>query len=312
MIRSSIAALAALAASTVLLLSACGGGGGSGPSLSPNDIAQLRSDPRLVRAESILRGADTLLLPALHLDFSVSAQGRTVSDSLAYSGRCSGMSCVLTGHGQRGTFTVRDLAVPVPHLEWERAELGSRGGFDTLVFEGSSDLAESLGSTVGDATFSATGIGYGLWGEHGVAMALLVDAPFSGRSNNVPFTGQMDIATAYVIGDAAERNPSGLGGATWRGIAEAISTSSYKRRQGTATVRISDLSRPVVDVEVNIGGSWIGSSAWNDIPLHAGRYSTGSNGYDRLVGAFYGSSHQETYGAFDTRNYVGVFGALRE
>lgn len=304
--------VAALAAVALLTLAACGGGGGDGPSLSPNDIAQLRSDPRIVRAEAIIRGADTLLLPALRSDLSVSAQGRSASDSFAHGGSCSGTRCVLTGHGQREVVTVRGLAVPVPDPEWERADLGRRGGFDTLVFEGSSELADSVGSTVDNATFSASAIGYGFWGEYGVAVALLVDAPFSGTSQGVPFTGQLDMATAYAIGDVTGSNPSGLGGATWRGIAEAISTSSYQRLQGTATVRISDLSRPVVDVEVNIGGSWIGSSAWNDIPLYGGRFSAGYNGYDRLVAAFYGPAHQEAYGAFDTRSYVGVFGALRE
>ena len=102
-----------------------------------------------------------------------------------------------------------------------------------------------------------------------------------------------------------------MGSATWSGIAEAASTSTFQRREGTATLTIADLSQPRVGVDIDITGFAINSPGWADMPLTNGRFATGDIGNDRMEGQFYGPSHDEAYGVFETGAYVGGFGAKR-
>ena len=121
----------------------------------------------------------------------------------------------------------------------------------------------------------------------------------------------MRVASAFAAGEATGTNPTGMGSATWSGIAEAASTSTFQRREGIATVTIAELSRPRVGVEINVPGFAIDSSTWTGIPLTNGHYASGTVGSDYLEGHFHGPSHEETYGVFDTGAYVGAFGAKR-
>ena len=139
----------------------------------------------------------------------------------------------------------------------------------------------------------------------------IADGPLSGRSEGESFSGELSAAIAYVAGDASGTNPTGMGSATWRGIAEAASTRTFQRREGTATVTIADLSRPRVGVDIDIAGFAIGSPSWSDMRLADGRFASGRAGTDRLEGNFHGPDHSETYGTFDTGAYVGAFGAKR-
>ena len=289
----------------VLFLSACGGGGGSS-GLSDEELDRVRSDPRVVSLGGILERADTLLVPSVRLNYSLSAQGQTLSDRLVERFSCSGARCV----GQEGTvITVADLLDPDTDIDLAEVTLGSRGGFDTVTTAGKFDTSSSFqGVTITDfpSPFS-----YGFWGEYGFAAVEIGNGRLAGRSQGVSFTGNMSWAGAYVVGDAAGTNPGGIGSATWRGIAEAASTRTFQRRQGTATVTIADLSRPRVGVDIDITGFPIGSPAWSDMRLARGHFATGSVGTDRLEGNFHGPDHSETYGTFDTGAYVGAFGAKR-
>ena len=290
----------------VLFLSACGGGGGGSSGLSDEELDRVRSDPRVVRLGGILERADTLLVPSVRLNYSLSAQGQTLSDRLVERFSCSGARCV----GQEGTVvTVADLLDPDTDIDLTEVTLGSRGGFDTVTTAGKFDTSSSVqGVTITDfpSPFS-----YGFWGEYGFAAVEIGNGRLAGRSQGVSFTGNMSWAGAYVVGDAAGTNPGGIGSATWRGIAEAASTRTFQRRQGTATVTIADLSRPRVGVDIDITGFPIGSPAWSDMRLARGHFATGSVGTDRLEGNFHGPDHSETYGTFDTGAYVGAFGAKR-
>ena len=290
----------------VLFLSACGGGGGSGSGLSDEELDRVRSDPRVVRLGGILERADTLLLPSVRLNYSLSAQGQTLSDRLVERFSCSGARCV----GQDGTVvTVADLLDPDTDIDLTEVTLGSRGGFDTVTTAAKFDTSSSVqGVTVTDFPSASS---YGFWGTYGFAAVEIGDGGLAGRSRGVSFTGNMSWAGAYVVGDAAGTNPGGIGSATWRGIAEAASTRTFQRRQGTATVTIADLSRPRVGVDIDITGFPIGSPAWSDMRLARGHFATGSVGTDRLEGNFHGPDHSETYGTFDTGAYVGAFGAKR-
>ena len=150
---------------------------------------------------------------------------------------------------------------------------------------------------------------YGVWGLYGALHLQVVDGPMAGEVQGVPFTGDLSYAVAFVLGNATGSNPPGTGSATWRGVAEAVSTSTFQWGQGTATLTIADLSRPRVGVDIEIPGFAIGSPRWSDIPLTDGRFAIGTAGTDRLEGDFHGPAHYEAYGVFDTDAYVGGFGA---
>ena len=301
-----VSTLAAVVAA--LFLSACGGGGGGSSSgLSDEDLDRVRSDPRVVRLGGILERADTLLVPSIRVNYSLSAQGQTLSDRLVEPFSCSGTRCV----GQNGTVvTVADLLDPDADVDLTEVTLGSRGGFHTVTTAGKLDTSSSVqGVTITDfpSPFS-----YGFWGEYGFAAVEIADGQLAGRVQGVSFNGDISWTGAYVVGDANRTNPTGIGSATWSGIAEAASTRTFQRRQGTASVTIADLSRPRVAVDIGITGFAIGSSAWSDIALTNGGFATGTVGTDRLEGDFYGPNHEETYGTFDTGAYVGAFGAKRD
>lgn len=291
----------------VLFLSACGGGGGGSSSrLSDRELDQVRSDPRVVRLAGILERADTLLAPSLHVRYSLSAQGRTVSDAYVEEFSCAGARC----GGDDGTVvTVADLLDPDTDIDLTEVTLGSRSGFDTVRTAGKLDVSGDIqGVTI---TASPSPFSYGFWGEYGIGTIEVLDGPLSGRVSGVSFSGNLRAAVAYVAGDASGTNPTGMGSATWSGIAEAASTRTFQRRQGTATVTIADLSRPRVGVDIDIAGFAIGSSAWSDMALSNGGFAAGTVGTDRLAGNFHGPNHGEAYGVFDTSAYVGAFGVKR-
>ena len=291
----------------VLFLSACGGGGGgSSAGLSDEELDRVRSDPRVVRLGGILERADTLLIPSVHLRYSLSAQGQTLSDHLVERFSCVGARCV----GDGGTvITVADLLDPDIDIDLTEVTLGSRGGFDTVTTAAKLDTSSSIQDVT--ITDLPSALSYGFWGQYGLAAVEIVDGRVAGSTQGVSFTGDMSWAAAYVVGDATRSSPAGMGSATWSGIAEAASTRTFQRRQGTATVTIADLSRPSVGVDIDITGFAIGSSAWSDMRLTNGQFAAGTVGANRLEGNFYGPNHEETYGTFDTDTYVGAFGAKR-
>ena len=288
-----------------LFLAACGGGD-SAPGLTQDEIEELQSDPRIVRLEGILERADTLLIPSMHLDYSLTVAGQTQRETEVVAVSCTGSSCDIEGD----MVVADDAADPEVGIDLTQVDLGSRAGFDTGSYAGRFVPSEAIP----DATLTTEPavLGYGFWGEYGFAQVNIVDAPISGEIFGVDFDGYLRMAIAYVAGEATGANPTGMGSATWTGIAEAVSTGDYRRREGTSTVTIPDLSRPSVTVAVEVDGNDIGSSAWSDMSLTNGHFTAGTVGADFLAGNFHGPAHEETYGAFDTVDYVGVFGAKRE
>ena len=232
--------------------------------------------------------------------------------------------------GTRGGF---DTAVQRGSVKSERFELGEsigtqyRGISKSRLFE--------LGYDIETAIFDfpsieiedyPTVVDYGLWGEHGFASVYILAGPFSGTLTHPcaepagagctapareKFTGPLRMAGSRAFGDTAGTNPLGIGGAAWRGIAEAASPHTFERYQGTAVFSIPDLADPRLNAAIAIDGHPIGSPAWASIPLENGSYEIGAQGHDFLSGDFYGPAHAETYGVFDTGAYVGAFGAKR-
>ena len=299
--RQRAETLAAIGGLTVLLTACGGGGGGGAPAL-----LDVETDPRVVRLEGIVDRADTLRVSDLYGQYTVSAQGTTVRDRLALAVSCAGTRCVIEG-GEVIDLQqeLRDPAVSIEIVE----NLGTFGGFDTATIRSRIDLSDR----VPDVTVTAAPSVYtfGFWGKHGGAAVLRANGSLSGRTQGVPFTGDLSMAGAYVFGEATGTNPTGFGSATWRGVAEAAPTGSFiGRRQGTATITIPDLLAPRVGVEITVGGRTVGS--WANLPLRDGAFAGGTPRRNRVEGAFYGSGHEETYGLFDTDAYVGAFGATRQ
>ena len=276
------------------------------------------------RLDHVLEAADTAFLPSMYVKGSVSALAETETFDEALHFTCEGVRCA-EAEGFEIEF-VSDDDADADDVEWsdvldvasEDAELGLRGDFDTAAVQ--VDVGALLDLTA-DGDLLADGLSitqvpdmrvWGLWGEHGAAMVLIVDGALSGTFLEIPITGEMSLATVLVGGQASGTNPSGSGRATWSGIAEAVSTETLTRREGTATLTIDDLALPRVDVEIAISGWSIGSPRWESIPVSDGGFRAGSREIDFLQGAFFGPSHEEAWGAFDTGAHIGSFGTKRQ
>lgn len=300
-----------------LALAACGGGGGGGspmngaepppdpgpaPSLPPSD------DPRVARLGALYERADALLLSSLHARWSLAAEGETIEDSLAEPVSCSGARCV-TASG--AVTTPRDLLDPSSDIDpaTADADIGERGGFDTVTTAGTFETTETLPGIA--LSISPEVTSYGFWGEHGFAAVAVGAGPLTALIEGTAFEGDFSLARAFAVGDATGTNPAGTGSATWTGIAEAAATGTLTRLQGTATVTIADLSQPRVGVDIDVPGHSIGAPGWADMPLVNGRFASGTAGSDHLSGNFHGPAHEEAWGVFDTTGYIGAFGAKR-
>lgn len=283
------------------VLVACGGGGGGSPPLTDSELEQLEMDPRIAQRAAIVERAETLLLSSRHLDYILRGNGRTVQDKTEVSYSCNGSRC----RGSDYTVVTIDDDFFNNGIDATAVSIGGRGGFNTAVV----DFRYDLPRTESGVTFTRfpDPKAYGLWGEYGYAAVQIDSGQISGRVDGISFNGEGNGTAAYVLGTATGSNPSGVGSATWRGIAEAASTRTFRRHSGTATVFIANLSRPRVSVAIDIPGFI--SESWSGIRVTSGRYSAGTAGYDHLVGDFFGPDHGETYGIFDTGRYVGTYGA---
>lgn len=295
-------------AALLLLLAGCSGDDGG------NGVAKLLELEAGIRLGGILERADTLLVPGVHVRYSVS----TTADTLFQEVSCSDITCAGGPAEEDADEIVRlgltDLVSLDVHVSEIDVDLQSRAGFDTASLQGSLS-ASNIEALVPDITIAdiPQGLGYGFWGAHGVAGVFLADGPFRGESNNIPFGGDMMAVVPFVIGDVSGTSPEGVGEATWTGIAEIVSVRTFRRQEGTATLTIPDLSLPTVSVGINdVDGNPIGKADWMDLPLAGGGFSFGTAGDDHLEGNFYGADHSETYGVFDTDAFTGAFGAKRQ
>ena len=290
------AALAAVA----LTLTACGGGGSGPGSPMPGE----GSGEMPAGFESLLDRTDSLLFSAVHSRSSGTLEDETVDPVICAGARCTDADGMAIEAGK--TTVVAAVAGRGPG----DATLGSQDGFDTVTATDRFESGEKIASFTITASASATT--YGFWGEHGFAALTLVSGPLSGEAEGAPVAGKFGIASAYAAGDASGSDPTGVGSATWRGLAEAARKDMFERLRGTATVTIADLSRPRVGVTIDVPGHAIGAPGWADMALDEGRFSSGSAGTDWLSGSFHGPGHEEAWGVFDTTGHVGSFGAKRE
>ena len=121
---------------------------------------------------------------------------------------------------------------------------------------------------------------------------------------------------SYSFGKANGSDPSGMGPATWSGVAVGIRRNDRIPIQGTATIDIDDLDAPDVDVSFSfreLPGGTTTADRWDNLSLNNGTFTDGiSTGGGRYIeGTFYGDNHEEVGGIFRTLNLYGAFGARR-
>ena len=300
------------------LLAGCAGEGGGGDdevAMPEDEVMDLASDERVIRLGGIVERTEILLMPGVHVQYSVSALDvETATESVFQDVSCEATACTAAGITlDLASTLLTDLIDADIGISVSEADLRTReDGFDTAFVRGDLD-ASDIGALVPDITLIdiPEALAYGLWGRHGMAGLVIADGPFSGRTADIPFSGDMDVAIPFVFGDVSGTSPGGSGKATWSGIAEVVALRTFRRQEGSATLTIADLAQPAVTVGIEVGGNPIGKSGWTDLPLAGGRFMFGSAGDDYLEGNFHGPDHGEAYGVFDTDNFTGAFGATR-
>ena len=307
-------------AAFALTLAACGGGGSGGggvggtpptttpPALSETEVERVRSDERVVRLRGILARADALLLTSARARYSLEGGDETLVEDLVDAFECAGARC----EAADGTaISVTDLTGSAAELDVRLSEatLGERGGLDTAATRGRFEITEVADGVRVSA--APTVHAYGFWGEHGYAALELGSGPLTGDADGAALTGEFAFARAYAAGAASGSNPAGAGSAAWSGVVEASPAGAFARLTGSVTISIADLARPRVGVSVDVPGHAINRPGWADMPLTAGRFSTGTAGTDYLEGNFHGPGGEEAWGVFDTTRYLGAFGAKR-
>ena len=133
---------------------------------------------------------------------------------------------------------------------------------------------------------------------------------------------------SYSLGRTSRTNPI-VGNATWRGVMLGTETEQGSnvgaRYDGNATVTVA-----LVDATATVRFDNIANSetyapypdmAWNDVPLAGGTFRRDTREVvgtfvERLEGSliegrFYGSTHREVGGIFETPEMLGAFGARR-
>ena len=292
-------------------------------------LQDLQVTPAETRAVRILEQADTVLIPGVYASGTITAQGITESFAVFEPISCSPIQCVtlvdisedLVG-SVSGTDPAKGEDTAEAVATTRNVTLASHSGFDvgetseTLNLTRAVSVAPGFSLTRVDAEMTT----YGLWGEYGWAGVMVMAGRMAGSiEGEGPFSTDLEAIMALAAGSASGTNPAGLGRATWEGVAEAIDTSTFERRQGTATVTIPELSEPLVGVDINVPGYAIGSPDWAAMPLYDGRFAFGVDGRfvpggrsgTFLEGNFHGPEHSEVYGVFDTGDYTGAFGARR-
>ena len=273
-----------------LALAACGGGGTTPPPASmlpPGDTPPPTAGP-----------AAAPLVTGLYFDYTLTRDGeepieKTGSTPLG----CPGAGCEADD--------LRAFA--------GRGGGGMRGGFGTATgMTGGPPLTRAFAggsAAVSEASFRR----YGFWGERGHAAVEIGSGALSASAGGQQWSGTFEAAHAWAAGEPTGTSPAGTGGATWIGIAEAARTRDFAHLPGTVDLRIADLSRPLINVDIDLDDGDGGVALeWRGIQLSDDAFAKGTPGTDRLSGRFHGPGHAEAFGTFDTGAYVGAFGARRQ
>ena len=312
-----------VAAAAALTLTACSSGGGGGEDMP--DPIDLLLDDRVMGLQRVVERSDNLLVPGLHVGYSISIGGSELkaTEPFFQGASCSGpTTCETesTDEATGSTLALRDI-VNFSTFDLGPAEvvLDSRGGFDTVDIATDIDVSSSILDDVVNVT-PPSARSYGFWGVHGFAGVVIGDGPVSGDARQealgvqatIPFDGELSFGLAFAMGDVSGTNPTGVGSLTWRGIVEVASTRTFERRPGMVEVIIADLTQDplYVSVNVEVDDFRVGPPEWSNVGLTAGHFLHGAVADENyLEGNLHGPDHEEAYGVFDTGSYTGAFGA---
>ena len=293
----------AILAGALLLLVACGGdspmSGGGGP---PPQTAYDERSARILALNPMVLSSDTLEVPPLR---SLGSPPERLGLSVCRAGRC-------THPLVEGSFPIADM-------------LDSEGYGEPVAYRGVDNILLGGVHEVDPETDEHYGIellGLGGWLDE--------SAFFVGAIARGEYLGATRFLGSYSIGRPSRTNPT-MGSATWNGVMLGVETAPSAgvgaRYDGNATVTV-DLDDTTTDVKFNnISNSETYAPypdmAWNDIPLAGGtfRNDTRRTGGTILVprlegslieGRFYGRTHAEVGGIFETPDMLGAFGAKRQ
>ena len=298
-----------VALAVTLALTACGGGGGSGSSmLSDGDGSGSPIPPGGGGSGSPMSPngeppGEPLLsavpfVSGLYFDYRLARSGET---PLTETGAVT-LSC--PGGGDCATTDLRLLS--------DDPGADVRDGFGTLSGSSPSPSVTEIISGAAVTSGAAAFTRYGFWAEHGYAAVEVGMGDLSALFDGQQWSGSFMTTHAWAAGETTGTNPVGTGSATWEGIAEAARTDTFDRLFGTAEVRIGNLSQPLVNVDIDLGGGVNPPLMWTGMELTGGSFSSGTAGSNLLSGRFYGPVHEEAWGVFDTGDLVGAFGARRQ
>ena len=177
---------------------------------------------------------------------------------------------------------VQDLIDLTASIDQAQVSLGSRDGFDTIAIESEFDVSNIILDDAFTAT-PPTATAFGAWGEQGFAGVIVGSGAMTGEARptvngtqtTVPFTGHLNYALAFTMGDTSGTSPMGTGVATWEGVAEAVSLITFERRLGTATHVIANLVDPHVSVDIDVDGFAVNPPEWANLPLANGGFTFG-------------------------------------
>lgn len=280
-VAMKVRTLQAAALAGALGLAACGGGGGGSPAMPP-DTGTPVAEPAAA------------LVSGLRFDYTLRREGEPpIEEAGSVALSCPGGDCT--------TDDLRELSGD--------DGTGMRDGFGTVTGTTSgpalTEVFSGISATVSGASFTR----YGFWAEHGFAAVTIGTGSLSVEASGQQWSGDFTTAHAWADGEVSGANPTGTGSATWRGLAEAVRITDFTHLPGSAELRIADLSRPRVDVDLDLDGAAL---RWTGMQPAGGSFAKGTAGSDRIDGRFYGPGHEEAWGVFDTGAYVGAFGAKRE
>ena len=298
-----------------LLLISCGGGGGGGSSsggpAAPGaggtpvntgpDLAEIRTltgaatsaetaADQEARAAGILARSDSLVASTMYGDTA----SRDVPTFTA-AASCIGGTCTFTESSTGATVSagLEDVDSSTDNAQ----AIGTKHGVTLLRLAGREDGVDfrTLGAWLDHSGFGVEAIRFTYEGVR-------VDARYS-----------------LAGGDLAGARP--LGSATWQGLMvgmPATGTGRGDRLQGDASLTYSMDTQMLSAAFTNIQNidrlraHSVASVRFTGVPVGArGEFQAGVAG-NRIQGAFYGSGHAETAGAFEQSNIVGAFGAKRQ
>ncbi len=305
--------LIAIAPAMTLLL-ACGGGGGGGGGGGSTPLTPVSDPfagfPSFVAAENSQTYTDYSAIAGVNGTISIISDVYGASDN--FETLCGGDICAIE-------------FIDSNSLSFEADRVRVRNLF--LLSTDTPTLVDPESRVSGSVTFGGASLAGGIFTTE------FIETPFEFRT----FAGWLDDSvfgtTQITIGESSDReyrfmahstgvpvgsNPTGTGEATWEGAAVASVKTTRAFARGNATITISDLASPTVDLMFenwrtinNQAVAGISAISFEGLAVTDGSFTSSTNN-EEVSGQFYGTGHTEVGGFFNTRTVTGAFGGTRQ